>query len=99
MPPAPSYPCQSWAVAGAQDVTRTVPDASYQALIEREHAIQLARGSQSEELEHTRQWLAIQPNPVNPPEPPALRATRLRHPPVPKPPHIAMLLHIPNRLS
>jgi hypothetical protein len=99
MPPAPPSPSPSWAVAGAHDITSTVPDASYQALIEREHAIQLARGSQSDELENTRQWLAIQPNQVNPPEPPALRATRLRHPPVPKPPQLAMLLHIPNRLS
>ena len=73
-------------------------DPDYQAHVDREHAVTLARGSRPGELEKTRRWLGMQSNP-NPPEPPAVRATRLRHPPVPKPAYIAMLSHMPNRLS
>jgi hypothetical protein len=87
------------AVAVVDEFSKTRPDANYHAYVEREYAIQLARGSQPEELEKTRLWLATQSNPVKPQEPPAVRATRLRHPPVPRPRHLAMLLHMPNRLS
>ena len=99
-PEAQAEPPPNWAVPVVRDDSTTMPDVvNYQAQLERQYAMQLARGSQPEELERTRLWLAMQSMPANPPEPAAVRATRLRHPPVPKPPYLAMLLHMPNRLS
>lgn len=101
VPPKVQYPAGAFVLptAAVDEFSKTRPDANYHTYVEREYAIQLARGSQPEELEKTRLWLATQSNPVNPQEPPAVRATRLRHPPVPRPRHLAMLLHMPNRLS
>jgi hypothetical protein len=87
-----------WALAVLDQDSKSVRDPGYQAHVDREPAVKLARGSQPDELEKTRSWLAMQSNP-SPPEPPAVRATRLRHPHVPKPAYIAMLSHMPNRLS
>jgi hypothetical protein len=98
LPPPPPGPPRYRPAAVVDDFSKTTQDVNYQLYVEREHAIRLARGSQPEELEKTRQFLPLQPRPA-PPEPPAIRATRLRHPPVPKPLHIALLSHMPNRLS
>ncbi len=98
--PAPelrSAPPPSRAATVVDDFSKTTQDVNYQLYVERERAIRIARGSQPEQLEQTRRSLALQCRPE--PEPPAIRATRLRHPPVPKPPYIAMLSHMPNRLS
>jgi len=94
-----AHAAPSRVTATPDDLRNTRQDASYQAYVEREHAIQLARGSQSDELEPTRRRPALPSSAVSRPEPAALRATRLRHPPVPKPPQLTMLSHMPDRLS
>jgi hypothetical protein len=81
------------------DLDRTLFDASCQARVEHAHASQLARGSQPEELEQTRLRLRLSPEPASSPEAPAMRASRLRHPPVPRPAHVAMSGHASDRRS
>jgi hypothetical protein len=92
--------------AAADDFSKTRQDPSYQAYVEREHAIQLARGSQPEELEQTRRRLVMPASAVHRHEPAAVKRDepaavnrRLRHPPVPRPAQLAILSHIPDRLS
>ncbi|HEU4735152.1 MAG TPA: hypothetical protein VFT22_44980 [Kofleriaceae bacterium] len=85
--------------AAVEDASRTMRDLNYQAYVETEHAHQLARGSQPDELERTRRQLALPPIPAIPRNLPAVRAIQLRHPPVPRPPRLSMLAHMPKRLS
>ncbi|HEX4420080.1 MAG TPA: hypothetical protein VH165_19330 [Kofleriaceae bacterium] len=77
------------------DLDRTLFDASCQARVEHAHASQLARGSQPEKLEQTRRLLRLASEPVSSLEAPSMRASRLRHPPVPRPAHVVMSGHIP----
>ncbi|HET7503674.1 MAG TPA: hypothetical protein VFK02_21785, partial [Kofleriaceae bacterium] len=85
--------------SAAESASRTMRDLHYQAYVETEHARQLARGSQPGELEQARRRLTMPPIPPLPENLPAVRAIQLRHPPVPRPPRVSVLAHMPRRLS